>query len=201
MPKLAAVVSNSRPLLMPAGRSAQRWLRIRPSIVVHMWQMTYGFILHPGIAWPVSLATCWTCIFTYPILLGRPAAALKDLVSPLRRQRVTREKSNIRNCPGAARCVDHPIGLGGGGQIGPERDRSAVPRLLVINSHQGDAGHDKQLLHCAKVWNGAEAALSLPGKLASSNVSESWRPLEAGRRWEMSCSRAHVSRPRCFCLP
>jgi hypothetical protein len=40
------VVSNSFPLLIHPGTFGQRLLRIRPSIVVHMWQMTYGFIDH-----------------------------------------------------------------------------------------------------------------------------------------------------------
>jgi hypothetical protein len=44
MPKLAAVVSNSLPLWIAAGRSDQRLPRIRPSMDVHMWQITYGFI-------------------------------------------------------------------------------------------------------------------------------------------------------------
>jgi hypothetical protein len=65
------------------------------------------------IAWQASLVTCPARIFTYPMLLGSAGAALKDFGSfRCAKQRVTREKSNLRNHPHAARRIDHSIGLG-----------------------------------------------------------------------------------------
>src|SRR5579864_2203133 len=45
IPKLAAVVSNSLALSPTRGSRPQRSPRIFPSMLVHMWQMTYGLIL------------------------------------------------------------------------------------------------------------------------------------------------------------
>src|SRR5207245_9779606 len=44
IPKLSAVLSNSSPGSVPRGNRGHRLLRMRPSMVVHMWQMTYGFL-------------------------------------------------------------------------------------------------------------------------------------------------------------
>jgi len=40
IPKLSAVLSNSVELSFPPGSFGQRSPRMRPSMVVHMWQMT-----------------------------------------------------------------------------------------------------------------------------------------------------------------